>query len=138
MGTHQFFIVPLPKSWQKKWLEIFNLKDTNGKGAKVPTTGDDAEKYKAKWTDSKTGQIRFGGWNAEAYDRLEALKTIVEDFRKKDAANSNAGHIYALELMRKHHKITESAPGKKTKKKKKRKEAPTVDKSKRKLKRLKE
>ena len=48
------------------------LKKEN-ESAKIPTTGDDAAKFAGKWTNSKVGQVKFGGWHADACDQKKNL-----------------------------------------------------------------
>ena len=116
-----------------KWENIFKLKDTHGKGAKIPNQGDEALPFKAKWTKDRCGQVRFGGWK-DAYPRFEALKLLIVQMRAADEANGKAGQEYAKRIMRDHHKITAAVYTKKGRKQKA--AAPPPTKKQRKLTRL--
>ena len=98
-----------------KWSNIFQFKQDNGQGAPIPTTGDECLPFKAKWTDSKCGRIKFGGWAPEAYVFYEQTKKEIKHFRTTDAANNFDTQEYALRIIREAHNITAVAPGKKRK-----------------------
>ena len=57
---------------------------------KIPRTGAEAAKYEAKWTLTKEGQRKYGGWADEAYSRFNELLDIVADLRKIDEDNDKA------------------------------------------------
>lgn len=116
---------------------MMKLKAAN-ESAKIPTTGTEAEKFAGKWTNSKVGQVKFGGWDSEAYDQFEDNKKWIVDFRKNDQANGYAAFTYFKDAIRDKNGITGDTPGQKTKKSKgrKRKAKQPVDKSKRKISRI--
>lgn len=105
---------------QQKWQNIFELKEKEGPNAVIPTKGPVYEaKFKAKYTDSKCGRVKFGGWDKAAYAFYEETKGKVKEFRTVDAANAFDTQNYALQIVRKAHEITEDGPNKKRKRSKK-------------------
>ena len=102
-----------------KWQNIFYYKETHGQGSAIPTTGDESAAFKARWTDSKCGRIKFGGWAPEAYVYFEEAKEKIKQFRTVDGANGYDTQEYALKIMREEHNITADGPGKKRKRGKK-------------------
>jgi len=93
----------------------------------VPVTGPEAKKYKAKWTNSKVGQVKFGGWKDTAYTRFEEIKTWIVDFRKDQAKNKNPLFAYAKDVIRQTNNITGNAPGAKgSGKKSKKRKTPVI------------
>ena len=104
---------------REKWRNIFEFKQQHGVGAAIPVTGDESLPFKAKWTDSKCGRIKFGGWDAEAYTFFEDAKVKVKTVRQNDSANNFETQEFALTLLREKHNITATAPGKKRKRSKK-------------------
>ena len=111
---------------REKWIEYVKFKEKHGKKAKIPTGKEpEAEKHLAKWSDGKEGQVKYGGWKDEAYDRYEKLKKDVKAWRKADEEAGKAGQELAKKLMReKHGKIGETpeedkkSKGKRARKKK--------------------
>ena len=117
--TSEAFGLLVLENCRGKWVNIFELKERDGPSAVVPTKGDEALPFKAKWTDSKCGRVKFGGWDAAAYDYFEATKTRIKHFRTTDSANAFDTQNYALALIREKHGIDAEAPGRKRKRSKK-------------------
>ena len=124
--TNEAFGLLVLENCHSKWENIFKLKDTHGKGAKIPNQGEEAKPFKAKWTKDRCGQVRFGGWK-DAYPRFEELKLLIVQMRTADEANGKAGQEYAKGIMRAHHKITADVYTKKGRKQKAVAPPPTKD-----------
>lgn len=125
----------LPNLSQGKWTNIAELKK-GSESAQVPVTGDEAARYKAKWTDSKVGQVKFGGWKQDAYDRFEQIKEWIVNFRADQAKKKNPLFKYAKKTIRATNNITANAPGGSKKKTKKRKAVVILEDSARKITRI--
>lgn len=127
----------LPNLSQSKWTAIAELKKTS-ESAQVPTSGDAALPYKAKWTDSKVGQVKFGGWRQDAYDRFEEFKKWIVKFRETQKKKGYPLFKYAKKTIRATNKITADTYGAKSsgKKAKKRKTVVILDDSARKITRI--
>ena len=99
-----------------KWQNIFKLKQTDP-NAKIPTVGDDADKYHAKFTDNKCGGIKFGGWCTAGLERFQQIVTQIRNLRQRDNEKHEDESIqsFALQHMRTTHDIKQEAPGKKRK-----------------------
>lgn len=146
-----------------KWQNIFTLKDKNpGKfhkicqtsppnlwnlhvfsllictGAEIPRKGDAAKPYLAKWTLTKEGQKKYGGWKEEGMERFGTLQDALEEIRKKDEEDDKVKQRYCMKIVRALHNIPEDAEDPSTATSKKRSRTPTpppIDPSKRKVKR---
>ena len=68
---------------------MMRLKVANA-SAKIPTTGAEAEKFAGKWTNSKVGQVKFGGWHEDAYEKFEENKAWISTFRTTDMARTES------------------------------------------------
>ena len=101
-----------------KWLKIFKLKEEKGKGAKIPTSGEEAAEYKAKWTKDRQGRVKFGGWDEDGYERFEQLKKQITQIRQNDANSDKAMQQYMKKIMREQHGITADVYTKKSKSRK--------------------
>jgi hypothetical protein len=79
----------------------------------IPNSKDDPdiEKFKAKWTDSKNGQVKYGGWHEAAFDRFQHYQEEILKERQDDAKNGKVGQKAARELVRKKHNITAPVQG---------------------------
>jgi len=73
-------------------------------GAVVPRTGNAAKDYEAKWTLTKEGQRRYGGWKPEAFDFFNELQQTLEALRQADAKNDKTWQKYCLNIVRDLHK----------------------------------
>lgn len=112
--TNEAFGLLVLENCREKWIEINKFKEMHGEGAKIPEKGEEAEPFKAKWTDSKCGQVKFGGWADEAYERFEELKAALKKIRADDEANDLATQKYVYTWLRTKHGITALAPGRKS------------------------
>lgn len=109
--TSEAFGLVMLENCRDKWLNIFELKKKDPK-AKIPSKKEDTDydKYKAKWSDGKCGQVHFGGWDPAAFEFLSEQSEKIHQLRQLDAADANNKAKYYLDLMRKEHSIGETAP----------------------------
>jgi len=124
--TSEAFGLLVLENCHDKWINIFEFKKENGSAVDIPTKGDAALPFKAKWTDSKCGRVKFGGWDPKAYAFFEEVKEKIKTFRTNDASNGFDTQNYALKIMREKHNIAQEAPGRKRKRSKKDKQVPVV------------
>lgn len=125
--TSEAFGLLMYENCQVKWQRMAQYKAKHGKKARFPKAKDDKDLdgngidyYQAKWSDSNMGQVQFGGWAAEAYERFEVLKELVHGLRIEDEKNGKAMQNYAKKLIRELHKVDEeAAPEKKNGRKRK-------------------
>jgi len=109
-----------------KWCNFCNFKDQHGEKAAIPTGKEDgAELHLAKWSDGKEGQVLYGGWKEEAYDRFEQIKKDIKAWRSADEQSGKLGQKLALKLMRVAHNKTGQTPADDKKGKRIRKKAST-------------
>jgi len=120
---------------REKWVEIFKFKETHPAGSKIPTSGPEAAKFSAKWTDSKCGSKKYGGWT-KALDAFEEFKLALLTIRNNEKANGGPLYQFAMDLMRSAHNITGDSPG--TKKRTRKTASPPTAPPPRKLTRLEE
>ena len=102
----------------EKWPKIFQKKQECGEKWKVPRSGDAAEPYKAKFTETKSGGVRYGGFTQAGLDYYETILDRVQAIRKADADKGHPMAIYMLKLCQE-KKALQNA-GKTTKASKKR------------------
>lgn len=91
-----------------KWLTIMEYRKNNKK-RKLPKFNKlrvETHKYHcAKWSDSKTGQVKGGGWHPDSYKAFNTYVTKVKDFRKQDKRNKWKMYSFAKDLVRQKHEI---------------------------------
>ncbi len=65
-----------------KWISYCEWKDLNPRVEcpKYNKKKKETHKYKAKWSDSKTGQVKGGGWDPKAYKKLNDMILLVQTF----------------------------------------------------------
>ena len=92
----------------------------NYTGARIPRSGNSAEKFQAKWTLTNEGQKKYGGWKDEAYDKYNQCLQLVKDWREADVNNGKKFDNYCLKAVREIHGIpdSEKEPGQKGRKRK--------------------
>ena len=117
--TSEAFGLLVLENCHDKWINIFEFKAKNGSAVDIPTKGPEALPFKAKWTDSKCGRVKFGGWDVKAYTFFEEVKEKIKTFRTTDASNGFDTQNYLLQLIRDKHGIVQEAPGRKRKRSKK-------------------
>ena len=103
-----------------KWIACMDWRKDDSTKAYPPFDkyNTDTHKYHvAKWSDSKTGQVAGGGWEPEAYTRMNQLQKMVAKLRKKDQKDGFIRYQCLLDLVRDKHDISEDAPTKKRKRK---------------------
>jgi len=106
-------------------IATFEYKEKEDRNAAIPAKGDAAKPFKAKYTDSKCGQVKFGGWSEEGYALFETYKQQIKDFRTKDKANNWATMRKVLQIVRKKKKITGDGTKKRKRKSRSNGDAPT-------------
>lgn len=119
-----------------KWVATGEWRKPNPKQALVKT-GDNAQQFKAKYTDSNVGQVKFGGWHADAFTKFQEYIDAVQKGREVDEGNDWRHQKYALELVRKERKVAEKEAEASANPSKKKKKAPAPP-AQRVLKRLRE
>ena len=62
---------------QDKWLEMCRFKEEQGEGVSIPQKGQEAMRFKGKYTDSKCAQVLYGGTTQEGLALFEQLKEDV-------------------------------------------------------------
>jgi hypothetical protein len=109
---------------RSKWLAVLELRKHNS-DAKIPAYDDQdpntAIYHTTLWSDSKSGQIKGGGWDPEAYKRFNKYMTNIHHFRTEDQKAEWKMHLFAKDLVRELHGIT--AVAKTSKRKRQNKEA---------------
>ena len=69
-------------------------------GAQIARTGVEAKPYEAKWTLTKEGQKKYGGWKEGAYAAYDTYYMLIETLRKHDEAKGFVFQKYCKEIMR--------------------------------------
>lgn len=114
---------------REKWINMFQFKEQHGQAKPIPNKGEEAAPFKARWTDSKVGQVKFGGWDEEAFQAYEAWKKLIREFRKDQLEKKdNQCFRYVRDLIREDHGISSETPADKKKRGKKRKTSPNATK----------
>ena len=108
VATEGFGVLMMDNCYDK-WLAEYEWKKDNPK-RKIPTKGDDYEQFKGKYSDSKCGQITFGGWDPAGFEAFVGYQQTIKATRKADARNGKAQQKYAMELVRRLHGIEEAQP----------------------------
>lgn len=113
--TSEAFGLVMLDNCRNKWINVFKWKDDK-KGA-IPTKGEDSKQFQAKYTNSKGGQVKFGGWSDLGYEAFESYKKTVAKVRETDKKEGNPAQKLALKLMKIHHGIDldQTVPKKKRK-----------------------
>ena len=85
-GTEAMTVL-LYENCAQKWINIFELKggDLSNK-TKIPKRKDHPEylKFVAKYSDSASGQAKYGGWSTDGLQRYAELRSLIADGRKQD------------------------------------------------------
>ena len=122
--TAEAFGLLMWENCRKKWCNFCDYKDKHGEKAPIPTGKEPgAEQHLAKWSDGKEGQVLYGGWKEEAYDRFEQIKKEIKAWRKTEEESGKPAQKLALKLMREAHKKTGATPADDKKSKRVRKKA---------------
>jgi len=66
--------------------------------------------HQAKWSDSNSGQVKYGGWKDDAYDFFEKLKQDIKEWRKIEEEHGKPAQKFAFDLMRTAHKKKGATP----------------------------
>jgi hypothetical protein len=107
--TTEAFGLLVFENCRNKWMKMWEWKANNPDKA-IPNKGPIADTFKALYTDSKVGQIPYGGWDPEAYELMEAMKKTITTFRMNDEADNKKAQLLARDLMRGHHGIAFDTP----------------------------
>lgn len=139
--TSEAFGLLIYENCREKWMKIFDAKKKDS-DFEIPRSKDEgAEEYYAKWSDANAGNVKFGGWAEEAFDRFDALKKWITKLRAEEVKLKYEGFKYALQLMKNAHNITEDAPAAKKPRRRRKKsdeEAKTAEPAPRKIRRIEE
>lgn len=120
--TSEAFALLVYHNNRDKWIAFWEHKKAHGKKAPIPTKGEAAKAHQAKFTNSKCGQVKFGGWSEEAYEFFEEYKTKLQAERKGDKEAQYTQFRAALKLVRDAKGIEATSPNNK-----KRRRKPTAD-----------
>jgi hypothetical protein len=85
-----------------KWKAQFEFLDENP-GKKLPKGAGNEAYTEGKFSSSKRGQVKYGGWNDEGLATYSSYADYVEKMREEDEQNGYAKQKLALNLMRVHH-----------------------------------
>jgi hypothetical protein len=97
--------------------------------------------FEAKWTLTKEGQKKYGGWKDGAYDRFNELQDTILTIREAEENCDKEFQKYCLRIMRQLHQIPDdklSWEGPVAKRKKAEEENTVIDPAKRKKVRIRE
>lgn len=101
-----------------KWIVEFKWRKANpvkkGKSLKMPKYKEDdpsTHGFQNRWSNSRTGQERGGGWQAEAYQYFENKKKEVIAFRKAEGARGNTLYKFVQNEIKKENDIKLSEEG---------------------------
>lgn len=97
---------------REKWVAIFEFKKANPNDEVPPFEVKDNSTHvyhTTQWSDSRSGQIKGGGWHSDAYTFFNACMTNVNLFRQRDKKAEWGTHALAKELVRQKNKITDIA-----------------------------
>ena len=120
--TSEAFGLMLYANGRDKWLADWEYKKGN-KNKRVPMYKKDdpaTHKFANKWSTSRTGQIKGGGWDAGALEYLKKVLKILKDKRKYEEENGYPTFKYGQILIKKARQIdlneTQQPPQKRAKK----------------------
>ena len=136
-SSSEAFGILVMDNCHSKWMAEFELRKDDPK-AKIPKPKkgeSENDAFRAKYTESKNGQVKFGGWSSDAFEVFEKYIDTIQKTRDADAQNENNQQKFVMDLMRKHHDIVEVAPNSR---KRKSKESTTPAPKKKRLRRLNE
>lgn len=118
------FALLMYNNCEAKWKAVLEWRKNNKK-RKLPTFKKEDPRthvyHCAKWSDSKTGQVKGGGWAPESVDCFNKYLLQVEKFRRRDGRKRHAMHKYALNMIRDTYEVTATSHS--NKRKRARKEA---------------
>ena len=66
----------------------------------IPRSGEAAKAYEGKYTLTKDGQKKYGGWHDDAYKKYNEFLKKVVNWRKHEAATGKLLQKYALKIVR--------------------------------------
>lgn len=117
--TSEAFALLVYHNNREKWIAFWNHKKTHGKKAPIPTKGAEAQAHQAKFTNSKCGQVKFGGWSEQAYTFFEEYKGKLQAERAGDKEAGYTQFRAALELVRAEKGIEAASPTSKKRRRRK-------------------
>jgi hypothetical protein len=120
--SHEAFARLLFQNCREKWLNTFRHKKTHGEKTPIPTRKDEPgyEKFQAKWSDRRNGQVKGGGWAEESRKVfINMMREIMKD-REDDQKNGWRKHRYAKDLVRAKYEVTAETPPTTARKRRKR------------------
>ena len=92
-----------------KWLNTFIFQRDNPRNTALPGKDhDDYHKYQPKYTESKNGQVKNGGWKPAAYTEFERFKKIILNLRAADKVQDYSNYRVALQLVRDLYNVTDA------------------------------
>jgi len=115
------------ENYYQCWQRQMKHKEQHGPDAPLPKSktdededGNKIEHYATKWSNSSTGQVKYGGWDEAACTAFDAHIAWVKNFREAEVTNGKPLQKYALKLIQeKNKKKFDKASGKNNKRKKK-------------------
>jgi hypothetical protein len=99
--TEAFGILVLDNCYDR-WINTCEWKKDDPK-RRVPKKGAESVQFGAKYTDSKVGQVKFGGWTPDAYTKFAEYIQKVQENRQADEANGWNRQKYARKLVLKEY-----------------------------------
>jgi hypothetical protein len=88
-----------------KWEKQFDFLDNNP-GKKLPKGAGNEAYTEGKFSSSKRGQVKYGGWSEEGLTTYNNYVEYIEKMRDEDKQNGDEKQKLALNLMRMHHNKT--------------------------------
>ena len=99
------------ENYHDSWKKQMKYKEKYGPDALLPKSkkdidedGKDISYYKSKWSNSTTGQVKYGGWEDAAYQAFEVHKNWVKMWRENEEKNGKPLQKYALKLIQEKNK----------------------------------
>lgn len=102
--TSEAFLLLQLENCHTRWTNMFKLWDRDP-SKDIPTKGAAALPYKGKFTDSKVGQVKYGGWNEEGFAFFNQMVDRIKNLRSTDKEAGYPMAKYGQSLIRKKHGI---------------------------------
>ena len=95
-----------------KWPAMFAFKELHGEKKEIPRKDKAAEPFKAKYSDSKKGQVKYGGWSAAGLLKYNSIVNDLVCYRKKDRTKDDQMANYMRELCKEKQGVKQTGNGK--------------------------
>ena len=115
-SSTEAFGVLIMDNCHTKWVNEFEYRKNDAKRVLPKGKDEGAELFKAKYTDSKNGQVKFGGWSQESFEAFQKYAEKIQKNRSSDKKQGYQQMKFAKDLVRKELNIKDKTPkGKKRK-----------------------